>query len=324
MTQKIYNIENRVIRIKQLLCILLFLAFFPVVRANASETADSVYFHVTLDTLGSLRAGQVQRLTYVLANSEIDSVSYPEFNDSIEVVSGPEPHKGSTYAIINGEEHSNSETGFAYLVRFREIGETRIPGASVTAGGKTYTTPECRVDVHPAEVDMSKVECRLTVEQLKSDKIKYRAVLTCNACPDQNPPMLTINGTKARPNSNGYSSSEGKQEYTYDYYFTSDGYDVSCEELTFGGKPYTIKPRKSKLDDAPDYCCIVRTDMVACLPHPLPGGEGCRSCRVCTGKEDTAPDYQLGVHPLRRIAHADVFCHNVCFHGRSNVLLEQY
>ena len=85
MTQKIYNIENRFIRIKQLLCILLFLAFFPVVRANASETADSVYFHVTLDTLGSLRAGQVQRLTYVLANSEIDSVSYPEFNDSIEV-----------------------------------------------------------------------------------------------------------------------------------------------------------------------------------------------------------------------------------------------
>ena len=67
------------------------------------------------------------------------------------------------------------------------------------------------MDVHPAEVDMSKVECRLTVEQLKSDKIKYRAVLTCNACPDQNPPMLTINGTKARPNSNGYSSSEGKQ-----------------------------------------------------------------------------------------------------------------
>lgn len=252
MIQKIYNIENRFIRIRQILCILLFLAFFPVVRANASETADSVYFHVTLDTLGSLRAGQVQRLTYVLVNSEFETASYPEFNDSIEVIKGPEPRKGSSYSIINGVEHSSHETGFYYLVRFKQGGLTRIPAASVTAGGKTYTTSEYCVYVHPAEEDMSKVECRLTVEQLKSDKIKYRAVLTCNACPDQNPPMLTINGTKARPNSNGYSSSEGKQEYTYDYYFTSDGYDVSCEELTFGGKPYTIKPRKSKLDDE-DY-----------------------------------------------------------------------
>lgn len=168
MIQKIYNIENRFIRIKQILCILLFLAFFPVVRANASETADSVYFHVTLDTLGSLRAGQVQRLTYVLVNSEFETASYPEFNDSIEVVSGPEPHKGSSYAIINGVEHSSHETGFYYLVRFKQGGLTRIPAASVTAGGKTYTTSEYCVYVHPAEEDMSKVECRLTVDQLKS------------------------------------------------------------------------------------------------------------------------------------------------------------
>lgn len=58
---------------------------------------------------------------------------------------------------------------------------------------------------------------------------------------------------------------------------------------------------------APDYCCIVRTGMVACISAALPKGKGCRSCRVCTGKEDSAPGYQLGVHPLRRIAHADAF-----------------
>lgn len=50
------------------------------------------------------------------------------------------------------------------------------------------------------------------------------------------------------PNSNSYSSSKNKEEYTYTYYFTSEGYDVSCEELTFGGVPYPIKPRESKLD----------------------------------------------------------------------------
>ena len=234
------------------ICLLLLSVFLPIARTHASGAADSVYFHAELDTVGSLRAGQVVQLTYALVNSQFDTAFYPVFNDSIEVLNGPKPHKRESYAIINGEERKSRETGFYYLVQFKHCGETRIPVASVTADGKTYTTPEYRVSVHPAEVDMSKLECHLKVEQLKSDKIKYRAILTCNVRPDQNPPMLTINGKTVPPNSRGYSTSEDKEEYTYNYYFTSDGYDVSCEELTFGGVPYSIKPYKSKLDDL-DY-----------------------------------------------------------------------
>ena len=70
MTLKIYDMENRFIWNRLTICLLLFLALFPVVRANASDTADSVYFHIKLNTIGGLRIGQVQRLTYVLANSE--------------------------------------------------------------------------------------------------------------------------------------------------------------------------------------------------------------------------------------------------------------
>ena len=194
----------------------------------------------------------MRQLTYVLANSEVDSASYPVFSDSIEVVNGPESHKSSSYYTINGVEHRDSETGFVYHVRFRENGKTRIPAASVTAGGKTYTTSEYSVFVQPAEIDYSKLECSLTVEQLKNGNLKYRAILKCNARPDQNPPLLNINGKTVKPNSNAYSTSEGKEEYTYSYFFSSDGYDISCKELTFCGKPYSIKPRKSKLDDE-DY-----------------------------------------------------------------------
>ena len=74
-------------------CLLLLSAFLPVAHTHASETADSVYFHAELDTVGGLRAGQVLRLTYALVNTQFDTASYPVFNDSIEVLSGPKPHK---------------------------------------------------------------------------------------------------------------------------------------------------------------------------------------------------------------------------------------
>ena len=97
--------------------------FLSGVHLYASNTADSVYFHVQLDTLGGLRVGQVLKLTYALANSQFDLVSSPVFNHSIEVVSGPKPHKSESYALVNGVGHKSHETGFYYFVRFRESGE---------------------------------------------------------------------------------------------------------------------------------------------------------------------------------------------------------
>lgn len=256
MTKRTSKTKYCFIRSRMFVCLLLLSAFLPVAHTHASETADSVYFHAELDTVGGLRVGRVLRLTYALVNSRFDTASYPVFNDSIKVLNGPKPHKRESCSIINGVKSNSYETGFYYLVQFKNSGEARIPVASVTADGKTYTTPEYRVSVHPAEVDMSKLECHLEVEQLKSDYVKYRAILTCNARPDQNPPLLTINGKTVPPNSNSYSSSKNKEEYTYTYYFTSEGYDVSCEELTFGGVPYSIKPRESKLDEA-DYIVAI-------------------------------------------------------------------
>ena len=134
-------------------CLLLLSAFLPVARTNASEVADSVYFRAEFDTVGGLRAGQVLQLKYALVNSQFDTAAYPVFNDSIEVLSDPKPHKRESYSIINGVERKSRETGFYYLVQFKHCGETRIPVASVTVDGKTYTTPEYRVSVHPAEVE---------------------------------------------------------------------------------------------------------------------------------------------------------------------------
>ena len=262
MKKKVFT-KSRPIRSGLIIAILLLPALLPTIRISASETADSVYFHIELDTLGSIRTGQVLQLTYTLVNSRFDTASYPVFNDSIEVLSGPKPHKCESYSLINGVEHKSRETGFYYLVRFRYGGETRIPVASVTAEGKTYTTPECRLSVHPAEVDISTLKCDLKVERLKDNYAKYCATLTCNVRPDQNPPLLTINGKTIQPHSKSYSNSHGKEEYVYRYYFTSDGYEVSCEELTFGGIPYSVKPQKSKMDNS-DFlleCNIGRTNI---------------------------------------------------------------
>lgn len=85
---------------------------------------------------------------------------------------------------------------------------------------------------------------------------KYRASLTCNARPDQNPPLLSINGKVTRPTSNSYSGSDDKEEYVYNYYFSSEGYEVSCKELTFGGIPYSVKTKKNKIDET-DFLIII-------------------------------------------------------------------
>lgn len=249
MMKKVIHANNRSVIGILFVLILLLPMFISTIRANVSGAADSVYFHIKLDTLGGISMGRVLKLTYALANSKFDTAVYPVFNDSIERISGPEQYKGSSYALLNGEESKSSETGFHYLIRFSHSGEIELPAASVTVENRTYTTPEYRVTVRPAEIDMNALECDLVVRRLPGIFVTYCATLTCNACPDQNPPLLTINGKTVRPSSNSYSSSEGKEEYIYNYYFSSDGYEVSCKELTFGGKPYPLRPQKSKMDD---------------------------------------------------------------------------
>lgn len=231
--------------------ILLSPVLLPVVRSNTSDTADSVYFRVQIDTLGGIHVGRVMELMYVLVNSQFDNACYPEFNDSIiEPMSGPESYKSNSYSIVNGVESKKHEIGFRYLVRFIKDGQVKIPVASVTVGTRTYTTPECSVFVHPAKVDLNTLKCDLKVEQLAGNYAKYRATLTCNTRPDQNPPLLSINGKTARPDSKSYSNSDGNETYTYSYFFTSKGYDVACDKLTFGGIPYPVNTQKSCLDDS--------------------------------------------------------------------------
>ena len=83
--EKIGRMRNRLIGRGLIICLLLLFALLPTVLAGAtSGKADSVYFHIKLDTLGGLRVGRVLKLTYALVNSPFDSVSAPVFNDSIE------------------------------------------------------------------------------------------------------------------------------------------------------------------------------------------------------------------------------------------------
>lgn len=246
MKKEIKYITKTSIRGIQLCCMCLTCLLLPGVKVCASASTDSVYFHIRVDSLGGIHTGRVLKLTYALVNSRFDKVSYPVFNDSIEVVSGPEQHKSSSYVLVNGVGSSSEENCFSYLVRFRESGDIQLPAASATVGNQTYTTPECRVLVHPAKVDRKRLKCSLNVERQTGNYAGYCATLTCNTRPDQNPPLLSINGKTIRPTGNSYSGSNGREEYVYRYYFTDKYYKVSCKELTFGGKRYKLRPQKSK------------------------------------------------------------------------------
>lgn len=248
MTKQPNDTRGSLIRNTLIICLLLLSALSPSVRANASA-ADSVYFCMQLDTLGGIRAKQVLKLTYALVNAQFDSVAAPVFGDSIEVVSGPKPHKMSSYGSVNGVESKNHETGFYYFIRFKVSGEIPLPAASVKVGHQTLTTPGRCVSVRRAEVDRSKLQCRLEVEKLTGGYAKYRAKLICNVRPDQYRPLLIINGKTTQPSSTSYSNADGHEKYVYSYYFSSDGYEVASKELTFGGIPYFIEPKKSKPEE---------------------------------------------------------------------------
>lgn len=248
MTKQPNDTRGSLIRNTLIICLLLLSALSPSVRANASA-ADSVYFCMQLDTLGGIRAKQVLKLTYALVNAQFDSVAAPVFGDSIEVVSGPKPHKMSSYGSVNGVESKNHETGFYYFIRFKVSGEIPLPAASVKVGHQTLTTPGRCVSVRRAEVDRSKLQCRLEVEKLTGGYAKYRAKLICNVRPDQYRPLLIINGKTTQPSSTSYSNADGHEKYVYSYYFSSDGYEVASKKLTFGGIPYFIEPKKSKPEE---------------------------------------------------------------------------
>lgn len=143
MKKEVSYITRHSVRGIPVFCIWLYVLLSGV-RAYASDTADSVYFHIRIDTLREIRAGQIVELTYALVNSQFDSVAPPVFGDNIEIVGGPEPHECSSYAIVNGVESKSRESGFRYHVRFRQDGEVEIPAASVIAGNRTYTAPGCR------------------------------------------------------------------------------------------------------------------------------------------------------------------------------------
>lgn len=248
MTKQPNDTRGSLIRNTLIICLLLLSALSPSVRANASA-ADSVYFCMQLDTLGGIRAKQVLKLTYALVNAQFDSVAAPVFGDSIEVVSGPKPHKMSSYGSVNGVESKKHETGFYYFIRFKVSGEIPLPAASVKVGHQTLTTPGRCVSVRRAEVDRSKLQCRLEVEKLTGGYAKYRAKLICNVRPDQYRPLLIINGKTTQPSSTSYSNADGHEKYVYSYYFSSDGYEVASKELTFGGITYFIEPKKSKPEE---------------------------------------------------------------------------
>ena len=250
------NITRPPVSSMQIYCILIS-ALLSVVRVYASTTADSVYFHIKADTMREIRAGQVVELTYALVNAQFDSVSPPVFNSSIEVIEGPKSHEGSSYAIINGVGRKSRESGFSYIVQFRQSGEVELPSASVKVGNLTYTTPECRVTVHPAVVDMNKLKCSLKVGRMAGGYAKYCATLTCNACPDQNPPLLSINGKIFRPTRKSFQIPTARKNTFTEYFFNDDSYEVSCEELTFGGKTIFRQTEKGKLAGADFLIAIV-------------------------------------------------------------------
>lgn len=235
----------------QQLKIIILLATIGLPIGMKSFAQETIRFYMELDTPRSgAKVGQEFDLKYI-CTSDFDSVSPPDFGKFIEIIKGPTPHKAG-HSVRNGILTDIYEQGFSYRIRFKEAGRTRLPPASIKANSKEYETPLTSIWVHPADTNITSVECNIQINDSYRKGEQSRIILTCNRRPDSQSPRLLVNGASIEPSGSGSSISNKKEKYDFYYTvtFTETGnYTCSCENLSFGGTPYQIKTQKFTVEE---------------------------------------------------------------------------
>lgn len=224
----------------------IWLAIFGLVSGQVSSAGEeAIRFYMQIDTTPhGIHREQEFEVRYI-CTADFDSVSPPCFGPSLEVVSGPIPHR-SGHAVENGVLTDIYEQGFGYGIRFMKEGKNDLPAASVKINGKTYQTPPLRVWVHPPVVLDDSVKCRFRLSESYRRGGLVRLALVCNRRPDSRSPRLLVNGNAVEATGHGSTLSPTKEEYEFYYSFHCEGkgdFICSSENLAFGGIPYPMEER---------------------------------------------------------------------------------
>lgn len=95
--------------------------------------------------------GEQFRLTYILSNAQGNSPSFPTEIRGIDILYGPTVSQSYSSQSINGQMTSSSSESYTFILMANEEGTYTIPGASIKADGKTYTSQPATVKVLPPD-----------------------------------------------------------------------------------------------------------------------------------------------------------------------------
>ena len=125
-----------------------FIAIFFFIAGIIFVNAQDIRF--TASARSTVSVGDQFYVTYSV-NAEGSSFKAPSFK-GLSVVSGPMPSTSSSVQIMNGQVNQSVQHTYTYIVYASTEGKFTIPPASVTVGGKQYTSNSLNIEVAKGSV----------------------------------------------------------------------------------------------------------------------------------------------------------------------------
>ncbi len=119
---------------------ILTIALFFIAVAASAQLKFTTQAPTEVDINGTFR------VQYTINSTDVSDFIGPDFKD-FNRHSGPFSSSFSNYQIINGKSSSSSSTTYTYILSAKSKGEFTIPGASISADGKTYHSNAVTVKV---------------------------------------------------------------------------------------------------------------------------------------------------------------------------------
>ena len=123
-----------------------WLLMITLLLCSVNLKADDISF--TAKAPNSVIMGGQFEVAYTINTNKVNDFRAPSF-DNFDVLIGPSRSVQSYTSIVNGKtSHVNNMT-YTYILMPRQEGTFKLPGASVTVKGKTYTSNSLTIKVLP-------------------------------------------------------------------------------------------------------------------------------------------------------------------------------
>jgi hypothetical protein len=126
-----------------------FLLLFFSIISFALAKAEDVSF--ITDAPNAVVKGERFRLTYILSNASGSDLQIKSDISDFDVLFGPSIANSSMTQIINGKRSSSSSQAYTFTLFATKEGTFTLPGASIIADGKTYTSNSVQIRVLPPD-----------------------------------------------------------------------------------------------------------------------------------------------------------------------------